>query len=55
MKKLMLFVAVISVVSLASCKKKTCTYEIFGVKYDCCTECTSTLKKACEASGSTCK
>ena len=55
MKKLMLFVAVLSVVSLASCKKtSTCTID--GYKTEC-TKCgaalTKSFKTACSSEGGT--
>ncbi|HWZ22320.1 MAG TPA: hypothetical protein VNW06_06670 [Cytophagaceae bacterium] len=55
MKKVLLFVAVISVVSLASCKKKTCTYTSGGYTYTDCTKCSGPQVKAAEAAGYTCK
>jgi hypothetical protein len=55
MKKVLLFVAVISVVSLASCKKKTCTYTVNGTSYTACTKCSGPEVKAAEAEGYSCK
>ncbi len=57
MKKLILFAAVLSVVSLASCKKTTtCTYPNGGGTTTC-TKCnaasTSTFKDYCKAAGGT--
>jgi hypothetical protein len=56
MKKLMLFVAVVGVVSLASCKKKTCTYtDGAGNTYTSCTSCTTAQVNAYKLAGETCK
>jgi hypothetical protein len=55
MKKLMLFVAVLGVVSLASCKKKTCTYSSADGGGTCCTDCSKLSKDACTSLGATCK
>jgi hypothetical protein len=55
MKKLMLFVAVVGVVSLASCKKKTCTLTDSYGTTTCCSSCTKAQQNVCSAGGYTCK
>lgn len=57
MKKVLLFVAVLTVVSLASCKKKTCTYgaDSYFDGQTCCADCSKLEKDVCDSAGATCK
>jgi hypothetical protein len=55
MKKVLMFVAVLTVVSLASCKKKTCTYTSGGYTVTACTDCSKSQVTAAGAAGYTCE